>query len=148
MNAPLPHPSISLTPKVGIGVLIYTPQGHLLLGKRLSLLGQGTWAPPGGHLEYRESLEECALRETLEETGLHILNPQFVGLTNDIYPHMEKHYVSIFMKVTLSEPAIPTLREPDKIARWEWFAPDNLPTPLFAPLEMFLKGKGYGAGHR
>lgn len=32
----------------------------------------GKWLPPGGHLEENETPPECARREVLEETGLHI----------------------------------------------------------------------------
>ncbi len=30
------------------------------------------WLPPGGHIEPNETPPECAIREALEETGLHI----------------------------------------------------------------------------
>lgn len=32
----------------------------------------GKWLPPGGHLEENETPPECAIREALEETGLHV----------------------------------------------------------------------------
>ena len=32
----------------------------------------GLWLPPGGHIEANETPEHAALRETLEETGLHV----------------------------------------------------------------------------
>ncbi|HEY0979750.1 MAG TPA: NUDIX domain-containing protein, partial [Candidatus Paceibacterota bacterium] len=37
-------------PKVGIGTLI-EKNGTILLGRRLSSHGAGTWQIPGGHLE-------------------------------------------------------------------------------------------------
>ncbi len=58
---------------------------------------------PGGHLEFGESFEHCAIREVLEETGLSI-NPesvQFLTATNDIMASERKHYVTIFVKCTL-----------------------------------------------
>jgi 8-oxo-dGTP diphosphatase len=91
-----------------------------------------------------ESCEACAIRETREETGILLQNHSFAGLTNDVHPPIEKHYISIFMKVTLAESASPRLCKPEKIAYWEWFTPSNLPAPLFAPLETFLSGAGYG----
>jgi 8-oxo-dGTP diphosphatase len=54
-------------------------------------------ALPGGHLEMYESWVECAIRETLEETGLHIGNLRFGHVTNDIMKESGKHYVTIFM---------------------------------------------------
>ena len=32
----------------------------------------GAWVLPGGHIEIGESLEECAVREVFEETGIQI----------------------------------------------------------------------------
>jgi 8-oxo-dGTP diphosphatase len=51
--------------------------------------------------------------------------------TNDV---MElKHYITIFMIVTAFE-GEPAVMEPGKCERWEWFEPDRLPEPLFAPV--------------
>jgi ADP-ribose pyrophosphatase YjhB (NUDIX family) len=68
----------SLRPKVGLGVLIFK-EGKVLLGKRKHAdgLGDGEYAGTGGHLEYMESIEACAKRETLEECGLEIENVRF-----------------------------------------------------------------------
>jgi 8-oxo-dGTP diphosphatase len=46
--------------------------GSVLLGKRKGSHGEGEYAFPGGHLEYMESFEQCAHRETLEECGVEI----------------------------------------------------------------------------
>ena len=127
-----------LRPYVGIGVLIYNPVGRLLLGKRTNALGANTWAPPGGHLEFGESIEACAIRETFEETGLTISTPHFVGLTNDIYREENQHYVSLFMEVRMKDACEPLIREPQKTIAWEWFEPSHWPAPLFKPLATFL----------
>ena len=37
-------------------------------------IGRGGWETPGGHLEVLERTPQAAIRETLEETGLHIEN--------------------------------------------------------------------------
>ncbi len=60
-------------PKVGIGVMILK-DGKVLLGKRKGSHGAGQYAFPGGHLEYMESFEDCARRETREECGIEIQN--------------------------------------------------------------------------
>ena len=47
----------------------------------------------GGKLEPNETLEQCVCRETLEETGITILNPKKVGYVE--FPSMD-FYVHIF----------------------------------------------------
>ncbi len=44
-----------------------------------------------------ESWKDCAIRETLEETGLKIHNLKFGHVTNDIMRDQRKHYVTVFM---------------------------------------------------
>lgn len=40
---------------------------------------------PGGHLEYGESFQECALRELLEETDLVGADAEFVTANNNVF---------------------------------------------------------------
>ena len=62
------------TVKVGLGLYILNDRGQVLLGLRKAKHGEGTWCPPGGHMEYGESFEEGAVREAFEETGIRV-NP-------------------------------------------------------------------------
>ena len=39
-------------PKVGVGVLVCNGSQHVLIGKRRSSIGDGTYALPGGHLDF------------------------------------------------------------------------------------------------
>ncbi|MBI4243653.1 MAG: NUDIX hydrolase [Planctomycetes bacterium] len=41
---------------------------------------KGKWALPGGFVEKDETVEQCVVREIMEETGLHIKNPKLVGV--------------------------------------------------------------------
>lgn len=132
------------TPRVGVGVLLLNEKEELLLGKRLGAHGAHTWGPPGGHLEVGESFEECAVREVLEETGIHIDDPVFCALTNNIFEEEACHTVSLFMKVLLEDGQTPQLCEPGKTQEWRWFSQDNLPSPLFMPLQQLLDRLGYG----
>lgn len=124
-------------PKVGIGVIILK-NNKVLLGKRKSNHGKGSWSFPGGHLEAKEEFLDCAVRETKEETGLEIKNLEFAALTNDIYEEENKHYITIFIKAEHMQDE-PKLLEPEKWENWEWFDYDNLPTPLFKPIENLKK---------
>jgi len=116
-------------PGVGVGVCI-VKDGKVLWGKRKNSHGEGSWCFPGGHLEFNESWEDCAMRETLEETGIRIKNIRFVAATNDIFPKGAKHYVTIFMLAKYDTGEVQLL-EPDKCERWEWFDWSNPPEPLF-----------------
>lgn len=128
-------------PKIGIGVLLFKGES-LLLGKRNMTHGSQSWGPPGGHLEFGESFEECAIREVKEETGLIISCPKFTAITNDIFDEENKHYVSIFLNARYpNEQQIQNL-EPDKVIAWDWIAINRLPDNLFLPLKNLLEEKG------
>ena len=133
----------STTPVLGVGVLIFR-NGKVLLGQRRGSHGAGTWAPPGGHLESGESVEECARREAREETGLKIERIRQGPWTHDRFPAEGKEYVTLFV-VAEAPSGEPQLLEPEKCAGWEWFAWTELPSPLFAPLET-LRGSGFEPG--
>ena len=101
----------------------------VLLCRRKGSHGAGEYAFPGGHLEYMESFEDCAKRETLEETGLTIKNVRFNCVSN-VTSYPPKHYVHIGL-VADWESGEPQVLEPDKRENWEWCDINNLPSPLF-----------------
>lgn len=123
-------------PKVGIGILVFK-DGQILLGKRKGSHGSGVYAGPGGHLEYLESFEDCAKRETLEETGVEIDNIRFLCLTN-LKTYAPKHYVDIGLIADWKR-GEPEVIESEKCESWEWYDLDNLPTPLFDVVNNYIK---------
>jgi 8-oxo-dGTP diphosphatase len=58
-------------PRVGIGA-ITIKDGKVLLVKRGIEPSKGLWAVPGGTLKLGETMQECAAREIMEETGITI----------------------------------------------------------------------------
>ncbi|RYG59095.1 MAG: NUDIX domain-containing protein [Alphaproteobacteria bacterium] len=125
------------TIRVGVGVFV-RHQGKFLILFRVKPHGQGTWGLPGGHLEFGETPEQCALRETLEETGLQTHSPRIIGVTNDIFPETGKHYITVFVE-TQSDSAAFTVTEPEKYINLSWITEDELPSPLFLPLANYFK---------
>jgi 8-oxo-dGTP diphosphatase len=123
--------------RVGVGVCI-VKDGQVLLGQRLNAHGDGSWSFPGGHLEFGETWEECAIREVAEETGLQIVNPHFVTCTNDIFTEENKHYITVYMQASW-ENGEPKVLEPNKMVKWQWFDWENLPSPLFIPMQHLVE---------
>ena len=129
------EPDKNLRPKVGLGVMIMK-DGKVLLGKRKNAHGAGLWAFPGGHVEYMESFEECALREVREETGMEIQNVRFLRLMN-LKAYAPKHYADIGF-VADWKVGEPTVLEPEKCECWGWFDMNDLPRPFFATLPSYV----------
>jgi 8-oxo-dGTP diphosphatase len=66
-------------PYVGIGCIVVRDGKLLLVRNR-----RGFWSTPGGHLDFGESPDVCAVREVFEETGVRVANVEFVAVTNDV----------------------------------------------------------------
>lgn len=115
--------------RVGIGVFIFK-DGKFLVGHRKGSHGAGTWALPGGHLDFGESFEETSIREVQEENGLEIEDIQFGAVTNDIFEKENKHYVTIWM-TSHWKSGEPEILEPHKCLEWRWVDFDTLPEPFF-----------------
>lgn len=128
---------ISERPLVGLGVLI-RKDGKVLIGKRKGSHGGGRWAPPGGHLEFNEEFDECAVRETREEAGIKIKNIKFLTAINDIMNKEGQHYITIYMVADYAS-GEPKVMEPDRWSEWRWFSWNSLPEPLFIPMQNLLK---------
>lgn len=137
--------SVNQRPKVGIGVMIFK-DGKVLLGKRKNTNndGENEYANPGGHIEYMESLEECAKRETREEAGIEIENVRFLSLYN--LKKYDKHYINIGLLADWKSGELQNL-EPDKCEGWNWYDLNNLPSPLYGTMPQYLEalqtGKNY-----
>ena len=117
--------------RVGVGVLIRDPlnPNKLFAGIRKNSHGANTLALPGGHLEMFETWEECAIRETLEETGLqlHKSSMRFGHTTNDIMETEGKHYVTLFMMGECQcEVTRPKNLEPHKCDGWHSYSWEDL----------------------
>lgn len=121
--------------KACVGVLIFK-DGKVLLGKRKGSHGHGEYSCPGGHLEFQESFEECAKKETQEEAGIEIKNIKFLSVAN-ILKHENRQDVLVNFVADWESGDIRT--DPDeKIGEWEWYSLDDLPSPLFYPSELII----------
>ncbi len=143
-------------PKVGLGVILMNYDTRkVLLGKRKGSHGELTWSFPGGHLEWMETLQDCAEREMLEETGLHkkrpeyefIQNYEFIDrnswkVTNDFFVKEQKHYITLHIraKYLTGEPQV---MEPEKCEEWRWYKWEKLlQEDLFTPIKNLIR-EGY-----
>lgn len=124
-------------PKIGVGVIV-VKNGKILVGLRKHSHGSGTWQFPGGHLEFGESVVQCAIREAMEETGIEVENARPVTFVENLFPEEQKHYVTLYV-VADWKGGEPEAREPEKSGEWGWFAWEALPRPLFAPIEKLVK---------
>lgn len=130
--------------RVGVGIMIFK-DGKVLMGRRKGSHGAGEYAFPGGHLDFGESFEDCAKRETLEEAGIHIKNVKFLAVEN-VTAYEPHHYVNIELTADW-ESGEPKVMEPNKRENWEWCDIDNIPPPVFSfcsnAIDAYKTGKNY-----
>lgn len=81
-----------------------------------------------GHLEPGESLEDCAIRETKEETGID-LRPEDVKLVFVCHEY-EENYVRNIFAAELPEGSEPKICEPDKNGGFKWVKIGEFPANI------------------
>lgn len=128
-----------MQPRIGIGIFIFKNK-KFIIGQRKGAHGAGSWSVPGGHLEYGETIEKAAARETLEETGLSIGDIKIAGFTNDIFKKEKKHYLTVWVTSKWAK-GDPEINEPDKFLKLDWVDFESLPKPLFLPWKELLKSE-------
>ncbi|MCS7093784.1 MAG: NUDIX hydrolase [Candidatus Aenigmarchaeota archaeon] len=70
-------------------------KGKLLVVRRNIPPFRGKYCFPGGHLKFNESVEECVVRETYEETGVKVEPKEILGVYSKKNRDPRGHIVSI-----------------------------------------------------
>ena len=112
-------------PVPGVGVLVEIESGIVMIQR-----GQppfvGWWALPSGFIEEDESVEQAAVRECREETGLDVELIELFG----VYSFPEGPVQSGIIIFFRARPVGGTLQAGDDAQEAAVFAPDELPEPL------------------
>ena len=119
------------SPDIGAAAYIVDPEGRVLLLEQERPWGV-EWRAPGGALEAGEGIEECAVREVHEETGLRVEIERLIAVDQFVHEGRVCPGVQFyFLGRPTSWPqavAIPN-EEPSASAgavtrflRWSWFS--------------------------
>ncbi|MEW6388362.1 MAG: NUDIX hydrolase [Thermodesulfobacteriota bacterium] len=104
-------------------IIEYRDQGLVLIERAKPPYG---WALPGGFVEYGETLEEAALREAQEETGLTVtLLGQFHCYSDPRRDHRQHTITTVFVALGSGTPAAG-----DDARGLKVFPPESLPPEL------------------
>jgi 8-oxo-dGTP diphosphatase len=109
-----------VNPRLVVTTLPITESGEVILLRRGIEPAYGSWAQPGGFLEVDETVNQAAIRETFEETGLLIEPGEIVGL----YSRLEAAVVVIAFEARITGGAPRTSVEALEV---RGFAPDAIP---------------------
>lgn len=85
------------TPALTVDVVIKSEEDGMkvVLVRRANEPFKGSWALPGGFVEVGESVEDAAVREVEEETGLKVELVRLVGVYSDPERDPRGHNVSV-----------------------------------------------------
>ena len=114
-----------VNPRLVVTALPITDSGQIVLIRRGIEPAVGAWAQPGGFLEIDETVNEGAIRETFEETGLRVELGEIIGL----YSRLEAAVVVLVFEARIVGGAFRLSPEATEIVAFE---PDAIPWPEIA----------------
>lgn len=80
-------------PSPTVDVVVHLPQKGVLLVRRAN--PPYGWALPGGFVDYGETVEQAAVREAREETGLNVELTGLLGVYSDPLRDPRQHTMSV-----------------------------------------------------
>ena len=119
------------TPHSGANAIVFNREGQVLLIKRSD---NGRWCLPGGHVDYGETIQQTAVREAYEETGVRVEVERLSGVYSHPYQAVEgltrpSHYVIVAL---VCRPVGGEPRPSKESTDVRYFAPDQLPETLWS----------------
>jgi len=111
-----------LNPTVAAGTLV-EQNGRIVLVRRKVAPAVGFWGLPAGYVEADESAEDAAIRETLEETGLHVALDELL----DVYSYSDQFQRRGVLILYSAHLLGGILQAGDDAMDAAFFAPEELP---------------------
>ena len=124
---------IRLTPLVAIDLIVHSPEGRVLVGRRINEPAKGFLFVPGSRISKNETRSAAFKRITREELGTEVAIDQsrFVGVYEHLYatnrferPGFGTHYITLAheLRLTLEQSQLPT----DQHGEYFWLTPDEI----------------------
>ena len=113
-----------------VTLFILDPAGRLALIRKPQF-SEGIWRPPGGGIKPGEDFAAGAVREAIEETGLHVRLDRYLVATRAIFRHGPEDVpwrTHVFSAHTDDRELAP--QDPEEIAGARWGTLDELAGPL------------------
>jgi mutator protein MutT len=105
-------------------VVVVEKDNKILVVKRGIEPQKNMWDLPGGFIDVGETVEECVIRETLEETGLKVEIVQELGTTPDEYGQKKTPTLNhLYLVKVVGGKAQPQ----DDVSELRWVSLDDLP---------------------
>lgn len=124
------YPRPALTVDIVIFSII-TNQLHVLLIKRAHDPFENYWALPGGFVELDEGLEEAALRELKEETGISHAYLEQLYTYGDPFRDPRGRVISIAYYALIPHNEVDSVRSGSDASEANWFRISHLPDLAF-----------------